>query len=368
MWDSLSAEKQAEWDGRAEDEYSDVGIEEICSNQTEFGTNIHLALSSLCKGGLLGDAELMLFYAFRDVENGDLLAGTVHGHSKHNTVHFGGEELEGTYGVPWSKFAENVIPRPVVHTSSTVTVNEDGIVNFPKSDLENMSLTDVRFILEQYLEQCWDPQSLSSIEALMLADFFNSDASPTPFRFRAQVVAPAEGAELAPASGTEWSGCADQLRCAEVTGTDSIALGPFQSHTASVHTASLTSTRCEAETRLGGVPEGTEWEKITEIYLLAEGNLLLLLRVQRTLGVPPGHADRVSRRSLSRSAENPSGKGGPSSVSLSLRRRIREWPLGLEEFGVKFNMVVLRLIPVQFSLTCCLFNEFSAAASSRRCV
>jgi hypothetical protein len=36
---------------------------------------------------------------------------SIHGHSEHNKTHFGGDELELTYGVPWAKFADTVIPR-----------------------------------------------------------------------------------------------------------------------------------------------------------------------------------------------------------------------------------------------------------------
>lgn len=45
-------------------------------NQQEFASNIHQALRGLCQDGLLGDAEMVLFYAFRDMSDGDLLAGT----------------------------------------------------------------------------------------------------------------------------------------------------------------------------------------------------------------------------------------------------------------------------------------------------
>lgn len=47
-----------------------------CRNQKEFSLNVHKALRDLCQGGLIGDAEMMLFYAFREPQTGDLLAGT----------------------------------------------------------------------------------------------------------------------------------------------------------------------------------------------------------------------------------------------------------------------------------------------------
>ncbi|KAJ6470130.1 hypothetical protein C8R47DRAFT_1222763 [Mycena vitilis] len=220
MWDDLSAEEKSDWDVKAEDEAGDVSI-----NQAEFSENIHLALRSLCQGGLLGDAEMMLFYAYREVESGDIQAGTVHGHSKHNATHFGGDELAQRYGTPWTSWADSVIPRPATVPSSSIIVGDDGSVVFPAADLENMSVANTRFLLQEYIEQCWmhktpgktaslplpwpeivsnapkfydaaiftlpiplkDPQSLNTVETLMLADFFNSTRDlPLPFKFRAE--------------------------------------------------------------------------------------------------------------------------------------------------------------------------------------
>lgn len=45
-------------------------------NQEEFPDTLQLALRDLCQGNFLGEAEMVLFYAFRDPESGDLLAGT----------------------------------------------------------------------------------------------------------------------------------------------------------------------------------------------------------------------------------------------------------------------------------------------------
>ncbi|KAJ7897918.1 hypothetical protein B0H14DRAFT_2557436 [Mycena olivaceomarginata] len=59
-WNALSAEEKGEWDSQAKDE--------------------------------AGDVEL------------------VHGHSKHNKTNFGGEDLQKTYGAPWAKFADSVLP------------------------------------------------------------------------------------------------------------------------------------------------------------------------------------------------------------------------------------------------------------------
>ncbi|KAJ6524943.1 hypothetical protein B0H19DRAFT_1085066 [Mycena capillaripes] len=229
MWDALSAEEKSDWDSQAEDEAADVESgNEDRRNQKEFSTSIHLALRSLCQGGFLGDAEMILFYGFRDTRNGDLLAGTVHGHSKHNKTHFGGDALEQTYGIPWSKFAESAIPHtsgPPVSTSASATVDEDGTVNFPSVDLDNTPVANVRVLLEDYLEQCWihrtlgtpnelpvpwedicaepgkfyddqkfvfptplkNPQTMNTVETLILGEFFNSIRPSETFHFIGEI-------------------------------------------------------------------------------------------------------------------------------------------------------------------------------------
>ncbi|KAJ6494976.1 hypothetical protein DFH09DRAFT_1376649 [Mycena vulgaris] len=218
MWDALSSDEKSEWDAKAEDECGDIEI-----NQKEFGSNIHLALRGLCQGGLIGDAEMLLFYAFRDEASGDLLAGTVHGHSKHNKANFGGDDLQQKYGVPWSNFAESVIPRPVASRSAAITVNEDGSVIFPVIDLETLCAADCRLLLQEYFEQCWihresdladevvpipwadiglnpskfydtqkfvfhvalkDPATLDTVETMMIVKGLNSADTSLPFHFR----------------------------------------------------------------------------------------------------------------------------------------------------------------------------------------
>ncbi|KAJ7495575.1 hypothetical protein FB451DRAFT_1387597 [Mycena latifolia] len=216
-WDALSGEDQSHWNARADDEVGD-----IARNQEEFGGVINLALRDLCQGKLLGDAEMMLFYAFREPENGDLLAGTIHGHSIHNQQHFGGsrEDLQARYGKPWSDFAENVIPRPVI-LNPAIPRNAGGQPVFPSIDLNSITITDLRVLLCDYFEQCWanrtstskviawedllvnpekhydaaglhfsikldHPQNLSTVEVLTLAaDLLLSSVmeSPAPFRF-----------------------------------------------------------------------------------------------------------------------------------------------------------------------------------------
>ncbi|KAJ7913116.1 hypothetical protein B0H13DRAFT_2326645 [Mycena leptocephala] len=221
MWDALSADEKSDWDAKAEDECGDVKM-----NQEDFSTYIHQALRGLCQSGIIGDAEILLFYAFREPDIGDLKAGTIHGHSKHNKTHFGGDELELTYGVPWAKFADTVIPRPVVYDSPyPITVTEDGVVVFPSIELDEIPPATLRHLLEEFFEKCWrhrqeshgslqggplpwdqivlnpanfydtekfsfpfalkEPQTFTTFETLAIAEFLNSPKS-AGFHFKNQ--------------------------------------------------------------------------------------------------------------------------------------------------------------------------------------
>ncbi|KAJ7922160.1 hypothetical protein B0H13DRAFT_2317763 [Mycena leptocephala] len=166
-WDSLSGEDQAVWNSMAEAEAGDV-----VKNQEEFASYISLALRELCQGKVLGDAEMLLFYAFREPASGDLMTGTIHGHSVHNQIHFGGkrEELELHYGKPWSDFAESVIPRPVLPV-------------FPSIDMNGVAIGDMRMLLSDYFDQCWAHQHSNSTSipwdeiVLNPAKYYNTAAS-----------------------------------------------------------------------------------------------------------------------------------------------------------------------------------------------
>ncbi|KAJ6482250.1 hypothetical protein DFH09DRAFT_1340847 [Mycena vulgaris] len=217
-WDALSGEEQAGWNDRAEAKVGDIS-----QNQEEFPDTLQLALRDLCQGNFLGEAEMVLFYAFRDPENGDLLAGTIHGHSAQNQVNFGGsrEELQLHYGKPWSDFAETVIPRPII-LNPAIPRNASDHPVFPSIDLNSVPLADVRMLLVDYFDQCWahrgssavgsipweeivsnpskyydsegspfsikldHPQNLSTMQVLNLAEDLLATSglySPTPFRF-----------------------------------------------------------------------------------------------------------------------------------------------------------------------------------------
>ncbi|KAJ7659304.1 hypothetical protein DFH06DRAFT_1472679 [Mycena polygramma] len=118
---------------------------------------MHTALTDLAQDGLLGDAELLLFYGFRKPASGDLDIGIIHGHSTKNRVNVGGShaELQANYGDAWGLFADTVIPRPVITSNSVIPRNESGVPVFPSVDLNAITPADTRFLLEEYWSHIW---------------------------------------------------------------------------------------------------------------------------------------------------------------------------------------------------------------------
>ncbi|KAJ7113875.1 hypothetical protein C8R44DRAFT_740760 [Mycena epipterygia] len=187
MWDSLSSEEKSDWDEKAEDECGD-----ITANQAEFSTSIHQALRGLCQGGVVDDAEMVLFYAFRETETGDLLAGT--------QTNFGGDELGTTYGVPWSQFAESVIPLLgyVVVYFKLSNDSQQGLANrnsegdksavpIPWEEIgsEPSKFYDAdKFVFPLALKE---PEKFTSLETLTIGEFLNSINSSPAFHFKASV-------------------------------------------------------------------------------------------------------------------------------------------------------------------------------------
>ncbi|KAJ7038639.1 hypothetical protein C8F04DRAFT_1255924 [Mycena alexandri] len=154
-WDALSSDEQGHWNDLAEAQGGDIG-----NNQREFATNLTLALRDLCQGRLLGDAEMVLFYGFREPNGGDLIAGTIQAHSAHNHIHFGGtpEELELHHGKAWADFAERVIPRPVI-SNPLLPRNSNNEPVFPLIAIDTVPIADMRMLLTDYFNECWVDQN-----------------------------------------------------------------------------------------------------------------------------------------------------------------------------------------------------------------
>ncbi|KAJ7830730.1 hypothetical protein B0H14DRAFT_3872481 [Mycena olivaceomarginata] len=149
-WDSLSGEEQLDWNERAEKEAGDTS-----QNQREFVETMSLALRDLCQGGLIGDAEMVLWYSFREVGNGDLMAGSIHSHSVHNDTNFGvGLDFHAEYQNAWWDFCDHSIPSHVV-PNPLVPRNAAGQPVFPSIDVNTVKIAEVRTLLSDYFDQCW---------------------------------------------------------------------------------------------------------------------------------------------------------------------------------------------------------------------
>ncbi|KAJ7718619.1 hypothetical protein B0H14DRAFT_3521619 [Mycena olivaceomarginata] len=151
-WDALASNEKTRWEERAA-----AGTGDIEKNQAEFCPKMHYALSELAKGGLLGDAELLLFYGFRKPGSGELDIGIIHGHSALNRTNFGGTttELQANYGDPWAMFADAVIPRAIVAENSVIPRNPFGVPVFPSIDLNTVTPADTRLLLTEYWVHIW---------------------------------------------------------------------------------------------------------------------------------------------------------------------------------------------------------------------
>ncbi|KAJ7857941.1 hypothetical protein B0H14DRAFT_3637466 [Mycena olivaceomarginata] len=152
MWDALSNDEKLHWDKMAEAESGDIE-----KNQKEFRLKMHQALTDLAQGGLIGDAELLLFYGFRKPASGELDIGIIHGHSVHNRINFGGSraEFQTNYGDPWGMFADAVIPRPLVTEDSVIPCNAFGVPVFPGIDLNVVTPADTRVLIAEYWAHIW---------------------------------------------------------------------------------------------------------------------------------------------------------------------------------------------------------------------
>ncbi|KAJ7214185.1 hypothetical protein C8J57DRAFT_1255810 [Mycena rebaudengoi] len=92
---------------------------------------------------------------------------SLNGDDTHNGLYFGGtrEELQLNYGTPWSKFAEDVIPRPLILNTS-IPRNSSNHPVFPAVDLEKVVIADLRVLVSDYFDECWGKYCVASAVAL----------------------------------------------------------------------------------------------------------------------------------------------------------------------------------------------------------
>ncbi|KAK6997016.1 hypothetical protein R3P38DRAFT_3069318 [Favolaschia claudopus] len=159
-WDSLTDDDKEGWNARAEAEAGNIQ-----QNQQEFPETISLALQDLCQGGLLGDAEIVLFYGFRDSQNHELISGSIHAHSKHND--------------------KQVLPHSI-KDSPLIPRNTAGHPVFPSISLEATPTADIRMLLVEYFEHCWVVRVLDNTVTMVPWEdiashpekFYDTDAFP----------------------------------------------------------------------------------------------------------------------------------------------------------------------------------------------
>ncbi|KAK6988775.1 hypothetical protein R3P38DRAFT_3442894, partial [Favolaschia claudopus] len=154
-WDTLDSDARDERQTRADKFGGDIH-----RSKTFFRAAMHTALATLCQGGLLGNAELLLFYGWRDFPSSlsPELYSSLHGHSAHDKTNFGGTdgELLRQYGLAWYKFAEDVIPGPAKPTNVNIVLsqNPDGVPLFPSINFGAVG-TDIRYLLSEYFNAVW---------------------------------------------------------------------------------------------------------------------------------------------------------------------------------------------------------------------
>ncbi|KAK7045237.1 hypothetical protein R3P38DRAFT_2508308 [Favolaschia claudopus] len=171
-WNALTDVDKAHWNDRAEAEAGNIQ-----RNQQEFPETITLALQDLCRGGLVGDAEMVLFYGFRDSEGRDLISGSIHAHSERNNKQFGADQaaLQNEYEQAWWDFTDRVIPHSIGE-SPLIPRNSAGHPVFPAINLESTLTADIRTLLVDFFEQCWVVQSSDEKVIGMPWDEIASDA------------------------------------------------------------------------------------------------------------------------------------------------------------------------------------------------
>ncbi|KAJ7823215.1 hypothetical protein B0H14DRAFT_2598030 [Mycena olivaceomarginata] len=117
-WDGLSAEEQAAWNKRAEANTGDVE-----KNQAEFADVLSLSLQHLCQSNLLGDAEMVLFYAF-------------------------GNPIMVTSSLACLSTTSSDL-------SVNIPRNSAGLPVFPCIDVNLVAIADIRLLLVHYFDECW---------------------------------------------------------------------------------------------------------------------------------------------------------------------------------------------------------------------
>ncbi|KAJ7755946.1 hypothetical protein B0H16DRAFT_1458467 [Mycena metata] len=160
MWQALGEAQQQNFETRAQSHPPSVTL-----NQIGFAGAMHKTLTDVCRGGDVGDLEMMVFWAFREPD-GELRHGILDVHSSDEVKNMVNETSDWgeNYEEPWRKFADRVVPNnaPTVDAPS-------GIPIFPDVDLQNQTANSLGEILTGYLTQVWPP------------DYSSGDGSSPPW-------------------------------------------------------------------------------------------------------------------------------------------------------------------------------------------
>ncbi|KAJ7143358.1 hypothetical protein C8R43DRAFT_1130781 [Mycena crocata] len=154
MWHALEDDKQAEYDRRAQETTPCVA-----TNQVDFPRAASKALNDICRGGLVGRMELLLFWACRS-EDGNLQYGVIDAHAADDVPNMADEteDWEASFDSKWKGFVDNVIPRPGAALpaleSPVIPRNASGIPIFPDMTVV-MNKFSIVEILRCYLTRLW---------------------------------------------------------------------------------------------------------------------------------------------------------------------------------------------------------------------
>ncbi|KAJ7243325.1 hypothetical protein C8J57DRAFT_1525782 [Mycena rebaudengoi] len=127
-----------------------------------------------CRGGIFGEVEMMLFYAFRHPHTGSIDAGTVHAHRKGHRIEFGEADLAVTIEIA-SKY-----------------LNTDGaqqLSTIPWADIEAKPSLCYDTLKFEFPIPLRDPEAFSVTETLVVAQFLVSLNVPG-FNFWGEPITP----------------------------------------------------------------------------------------------------------------------------------------------------------------------------------
>ncbi|KAJ7445242.1 hypothetical protein B0H11DRAFT_2341531 [Mycena galericulata] len=151
QWDALDPEKQNDYQSRASSTPANVA-----TNQADFTRSVGKVLTELCRGGQVGDLELMLFWAFRE-NNGIVQHGIINAHAADNVPDMADTtpDWDAKFGIPWKDFAEQYIPNANPPSVLEIQRNSQGLPVFPNVDWGKSTSSSLCDVIVEYLSHLW---------------------------------------------------------------------------------------------------------------------------------------------------------------------------------------------------------------------